>query len=151
MPVGWLRCTVHPEGTNRVFVRRGTRTQTAPGTLHHSPGHGFGRSPSARVLDRISHLCLVVRIGLRGPRIGRVLGFDCKTSTWFWIEFDDQQYGSYNVSDFDDLVHEYDILSLVERTALLKAIPRWMLEPGKPAENVFQPRLTEIRSRHIYT
>ena len=37
-------------------------------------------------------------------------------------------------SDFDLLVREYDILSLVERPGLLKATPGWILEPGKPAE-----------------
>ncbi len=57
-----------------------------------------------------------------------------KTGTWFWIDFDDQQYGGYSMSDFDLLIHEFDILSLVERPGLLRAIPGWVLEPGKPAE-----------------
>jgi hypothetical protein len=60
--------------------------------------------------------------------------FDRKTSTWFWIDFDDQQYGGYSVNDFDLLIHEYDFLSLVERPGLLRATPGWLLEPGKPAE-----------------
>lgn len=60
--------------------------------------------------------------------------FDRKTSIWFWIDFDDQQYGGYSLSDFDLLVHEYDILSLVERPGLLRATPGWILEPGKAAE-----------------
>jgi hypothetical protein len=63
--------------------------------------------------------------------------FDRKTSTWFWIDFDDQQYGGYSQSDFDLLIHEYDILSLVERPGLLKATPGWTLEPGRPAEIAF--------------
>ena len=60
--------------------------------------------------------------------------FHRKTGTWFWIDFDDQQYGGYSLSDFDLLVHEYDILTLVERPGLLRAIPGWILEPGKPAQ-----------------
>ena len=60
--------------------------------------------------------------------------FDRKTSTWFWIDFDDQQYGGYSVNDFDLLIHEYDFLSLVERPGLLRATPGGLLEPGKPAE-----------------
>jgi hypothetical protein len=59
---------------------------------------------------------------------------DRKTGTWFWIDFDDQQYGGYSTSDFDLLVHEYDLLSLVERPGLLRATPGWLLEPRKPAE-----------------
>lgn len=59
---------------------------------------------------------------------------DRKTGTWFWIDFDDQQYGGYSTSDFDLLIHEYDFLSLVERPGLLWATPGWLLEPRKPAE-----------------
>lgn len=59
--------------------------------------------------------------------------FDRRTSTWFWIDFDDQQYGGYSTSDFDLLVHEYDFLSLVERPGLLRATSGWLLEPQKSA------------------
>jgi hypothetical protein len=59
---------------------------------------------------------------------------DRKTSTWFWIDFEDRRYGGYSVSDFDLLVQEYDFLSLVERPGLLRATPGWLLEPRKPAE-----------------
>ena len=68
------------------------------------------------------------------PESGAFYLFDRKTSTWFWIDFDDQQYGGYSVSDFDLLVREYDFLSLVERPGLTKAPPGWILEPGRPAE-----------------
>ena len=59
---------------------------------------------------------------------------DRKTGTWFWVDFEDKQYGGYSISDFDLLVQEYDFLSLVESPALLRATPGWLLEPGKPAE-----------------
>ena len=68
------------------------------------------------------------------PESGAFYFFDRKTRTWFWIDFDDQQYGGYSQSDFDLLIHEYDILSLVERPGLLKATPGWILEPARPAE-----------------
>jgi len=68
------------------------------------------------------------------PESGAFYVFDRRTSTWFWIDFDDQQYGGYSQSDFDLLIHEYDILSLVERPGLLKAPAGWILEPGRPAE-----------------
>jgi hypothetical protein len=68
------------------------------------------------------------------PESGAVYVFDRRTSTWFWIDFDDQQYGGYSTSDFDLLVHEYDFLSLVERPGLLRATPGWLLEPRTPAE-----------------
>ena len=68
------------------------------------------------------------------PESGAFYVFDRRTSTWFWIDFDDQQYGGYSPSDFDLLVHEYDFLSLVERPGLLRATAGWLLEPRKSAE-----------------
>jgi hypothetical protein len=73
------------------------------------------------------------------PESGAIYLFDRKTSTWFWIDFDDHQYSGYSVSHFDLLIHEYDILSLVERPGLLKAAPGWMLGPGRPAEMAAPP------------
>jgi hypothetical protein len=65
---------------------------------------------------------------------GALYVFDRKSGVWFWIDFEDEEYGGYRVSDFDLLIHEYDILSLVERPGLLKAAPGLILESGKPAE-----------------
>ena len=59
---------------------------------------------------------------------------DRRSSTWLWLDFEDDQYGGYSTSDFDLLVHEYDFLSLVERPALLRADAGWLLGPHKPAE-----------------
>jgi hypothetical protein len=68
------------------------------------------------------------------PESGAFYVLDRKTGSWLWIDFEDEQYGGYSVSDFDLLVHEYDFFSLVERPSLLKAKPGWLLEPGQPAE-----------------
>jgi len=65
---------------------------------------------------------------------GAIYVLDRKTGTWFWVDFEDQQYGGYSVGDFDLLMHEYDFLSLVERPGLLRADAGWLLEPHKPAE-----------------
>jgi hypothetical protein len=64
---------------------------------------------------------------------------DRKVGTWFWVDFVDEQYGGYSVGDFDLLVHEYDILSFVERPALLRATSGWFLEPHRPAQLAAQP------------
>jgi hypothetical protein len=61
-----------------------------------------------------------------------------KTGTWFWVDFEDEEYGGYCVGDFDTLVHEYDFLSLVERPGLLRAGAGWLLEACKPAEMTVQ-------------
>jgi hypothetical protein len=68
------------------------------------------------------------------PQSGAFYVWDRKTGTWLWVDFEDDSYGGYSVSDFDLLMHEYDFLSLVERPALLRADAGWLLEPHKPAE-----------------
>jgi hypothetical protein len=65
---------------------------------------------------------------------------DRKTGTWFWVDFEDEEYGGYCVSDFDLLVHEYDFLSLVERPGLLRASAGWLLEACESAEMAVQHR-----------
>jgi hypothetical protein len=77
---------------------------------------------------------LVLVIVTGDTRSGAFYVLNRKTGTWFWVDFDDEQYGGYTTSDFDLLVQEYDFLSLVERPALLRATAGWLLEPGKPAE-----------------
>jgi hypothetical protein len=64
---------------------------------------------------------------------------DRKVGTWFWVDFEDDQYGGYSVGDFDLLVHEYDILSLVERPTLLRRTSGWVLEPRRLSEMATQP------------
>jgi hypothetical protein len=68
------------------------------------------------------------------PRSGAFYVLDRNTGVWLWVDFEDDCYGGYSVSDFDLLVRDYDLLSLVERPALLRARSGWILEPGKPAE-----------------
>jgi hypothetical protein len=65
---------------------------------------------------------------------GAVYVLHRKSRTWFWVDFEDEQYGGYSASDFDLLVNEYDFLRLVERPGLLRATPGWILEPGKLSE-----------------
>jgi hypothetical protein len=88
------------------------------------------------------------------PQSGAVYVLERKTGTWLWVDFEDEQYGGYSISDFDLLVQEYDFLSLVERPALLRIKSGWDLERGKPAEmaggaSKSEPcngRLTEMES-----
>jgi hypothetical protein len=82
---------------------------------------------------------LVLVIVTGDPQSGAVYVLERNTGIWFWVDFDDEQYGGYSMSDFDLLVQEYDFLSLVERPALLRASQGWLLEPGKPAEMATEP------------
>src|SRR4051812_27499347 len=68
------------------------------------------------------------------PSSGAFFVLDRKRNVWLWIYFEEDPYRGYSGSDFDDLIHDYDLLSLVERPALLRAGCGWILAPGKPAE-----------------
>lgn len=68
---------------------------------------------------------------------GALYVLDRKTGTWYWVDFEDEQYGGYSPDDFDLLLSQYDFLSLVERPGLLRATPGWLLEPGKSAEMAY--------------
>jgi hypothetical protein len=70
------------------------------------------------------------------PESGAFYVLDRRNGIWLWIDFEDEQYGGYSMTDFDLLVHEYDFLSLVERPGLLRAEAGWLLEPGRQAEMV---------------
>ena len=72
------------------------------------------------------------------PSPGAFFVLDRKRGIWLWIYFEEDPYRSYSGNDFDRLVHDYDLLSLVERPALLSAGPGWTLVSGKPAEMAYQ-------------
>jgi hypothetical protein len=76
-------------------------------------------------------LCLTAR---NDSGAGAFFVLDRKRGVWLWIYFEEDPYRGYDGSDFDRLVREYDILSLVERPALLRTTSGWILEPGQPAE-----------------
>jgi hypothetical protein len=80
-------------------------------------------------------ICLVVT---DDPSSGAFYVLDRKRGVWLWIDFEDEAFGGYSVNDFERLVRDYDILSLVERPALLRAGSGWILESGKPAEMAYQ-------------
>ena len=68
------------------------------------------------------------------PQSGAIYWLDRKNSTWYSIDFDDQEYGGYNVKQFEALVKECSFLNLVERPGLLRGSLPWTLETGKAPE-----------------
>jgi hypothetical protein len=68
------------------------------------------------------------------PQSGAIYMFDRKIGIWYAIDFDDEEYGGYNLRQFEALVKECSFLSLVERPGLLRNGMPWMLEPRKTPE-----------------
>lgn len=64
------------------------------------------------------------------PESGAFYVYDRRARIWFWVDFDDEKFGGYAVSDFDRLVREYHFLDVVERPHVLAGKNRWIVEPG---------------------
>lgn len=56
--------------------------------------------------------------------------YNRRARVWYWVDFDDEKFGGYTVSDFDRLVRECRFLDLVERPRLLEGKERWIVMPG---------------------
>jgi hypothetical protein len=62
---------------------------------------------------------------------GAVYVLDRKPGVWYWVDFEDNQYGGYRLTDLERLLGECSLLSLVERPGLLRTGLNWFLEAGK--------------------
>jgi hypothetical protein len=64
------------------------------------------------------------------PKSGAFYIYDRHARLWFWVDFEDNEYGGYSASDFDRLVRECRFLDLVERPHLLAGVNQWTIAPG---------------------
>ena len=68
------------------------------------------------------------------PESGAVYVLDRKNGTWYAIDFEDEQFGGYSVSQLEQLLRECRFLDLVERPGLWRTGLPWQVEPGKAPE-----------------
>ena len=64
------------------------------------------------------------------PESGAFYIYDRLARIWFWVDFDDEKFGGYTVSDFDRLVRECHFLDVVEYPHLLAGKNQWIVQPG---------------------
>jgi hypothetical protein len=64
------------------------------------------------------------------PESGAFYVFDRRRRVWYWVDFEDEKFGGYSVSDFDQLVRECRFLDLVERPHLLRGSNGWVIQAG---------------------
>lgn len=64
------------------------------------------------------------------PESGAFYLYDRRARVWYWVDFDDEKFGGYSVSDFDRLVRECRFLDLVEQPRLLTGMDPWIVTPG---------------------
>jgi len=64
------------------------------------------------------------------PESGAFYIYDRHSRVWFWLDFEDEKFGGYTVSDFERLVRDCRFLDLVEHPHLLPGTNRWVVQPG---------------------
>ena len=125
--------------------------------LRHSPDQVSGSVDGAmtRLLEVTEHpniakwvqlpKALFVLLVVPGdPESGAFYVYDRGSRVWLWLDFDDEKFGGYTVSDFDRLVRECRFLDIVEQPHLLSSKDRWTVEPGKrPFKNSILTNLPE--------
>jgi hypothetical protein len=111
--------------------------------LRHAPEEVSGsvEEAVARLLDVTEHpriekwiqlpKALFVFLVVPGdPESGAFYIYDRHSRVWFWLDFEDEKFGGYTVSDFEKLVRDCRFLDLVERPELLPGKNRWVVQPG---------------------
>ena len=68
------------------------------------------------------------------PESGAAYVLDRKNGTWYAIDFEDEQFGGYSVSQLEKLLNDCKFLDLIERPGLWRTGLPWLVLPGKPPE-----------------
>ena len=68
------------------------------------------------------------------PESGAAYVLDRKNGTWYSVDFDDQQFGGYSVSQLEMLLKECNFLDLIERPGLWRTGLPWVVLPGTAPE-----------------
>jgi len=68
------------------------------------------------------------------PDSGAIYILDRRKGTWYAIDFEDEQFGGYNLGQLDELLQKCGFLGLVEQPGLWRNGLRWSLEPGRRPE-----------------
>ena len=56
--------------------------------------------------------------------------YDRQAKVWYWIDFNDDQFGGYAVADFDRLVRECHFFDIVEQPSVLVKKSGWVVQFG---------------------
>ena len=73
------------------------------------------------------------------PESGAFYVYDRRDGTWFWVDFEDENFGGYSLADFEQLVGKSHFLRLVEKPWLLECDGKWFVQPGDRLRCRFDP------------
>jgi hypothetical protein len=65
---------------------------------------------------------------------GAVYLLDRKKGNWYAADFEDEKFGGYTATEFDQLLRECGFLAVAEQPALWCASLQWRFEPVRPPE-----------------
>ncbi len=65
------------------------------------------------------------------PNSGAIYLYDRKRCVWLWVDFNDQNYGGYSLSEFDLLISQCHFFRLAESPRLLDSPVKWFVSPGQ--------------------
>jgi hypothetical protein len=68
------------------------------------------------------------------PDSGAVYVLDRKKGTWYAVDFEDEQFGGYSVTQLEMLLKDCNFLDLVERPGLWRTGLQWLVLPGMVPE-----------------
>jgi hypothetical protein len=68
------------------------------------------------------------------PDSGAVYVLDSKKGIWYAVDFEDEQFGGYSVSQLEMLLKDCNFLDLIERPGLWRAGLPWIVLPGTRPE-----------------
>ena len=68
------------------------------------------------------------------PESGAAYVLDRKNGTWYSVDFEDEQFGGYSVSQLEMLLNDCKFLDLIERPGLWRAGLPWLVLLGKVPE-----------------
>ena len=72
------------------------------------------------------------------PDSGAVYLYDRKSCVWLWVDFKDQNWGGYSLSEFDLLINQCHFFRLAASPCMLKAGIQWLVTPGQRPKIVEQ-------------
>ena len=66
---------------------------------------------------------------------GAIYVYDRRDGVWYWVDFEDQKYSGYNLTDLEVLLERCCFLRLVENPRLLRE-REWFVAPGRSPQAV---------------
>ena len=68
------------------------------------------------------------------PDSGAFYVLDRKKGTWYAVDFEDEQFGGYSVTQLEMLLKDCNFLDLIERPGLWRTGLQWVVLPGMRPE-----------------